>query len=72
MLISSCKRQIYRFHVATQKESSITPRIAIIGLVSLSVAVGVQPVDAQGNRLYAGVSGMWSTQGSTRPGQSNV
>jgi hypothetical protein len=41
------------------------PRIVIIGMVFLSVAVCVQPADAQGNRLYAGVSGMVSTQGST-------
>ena len=40
------------------------PRIAIIGLVLLSVAVDVHTADAQDNRLYAGVSGMWSTQGS--------
>ena len=40
------------------------PRIAI-GLVFLSVAIGVHDADAQDNRLYAGVSGMWSTQGST-------
>jgi hypothetical protein len=38
--------------------------MATIGWVLLSVAVGVQPADAQDNRLYAGVSGMWSTQGS--------
>jgi hypothetical protein len=38
------------------------PRIAI-GLVFLSVAIGVHDADAQDNRLYAGVSGMWSTQG---------
>ena len=33
----------------------MTPRIAIIGLVFLSVVVGVQPADAQDDRLYAGV-----------------
>jgi hypothetical protein len=38
------------------------PRIAI-GLVFLSVAIGVHDADAQDNRLYAGVSAMWSTQG---------
>jgi hypothetical protein len=46
----------------------MTPRIAIIGLVFLSVVVGVQPADAQDDRLHAGVSGMWSTQGSAIPG----
>ena len=35
-------------------------------MVFLSVAVCVQPADAQDNRLYAGVSGMLSTQGSTQ------
>jgi hypothetical protein len=40
------------------------PRIAI-GLVFLSVAIGVHDAAAQDSRLYAGVSGMWSTQGST-------
>jgi hypothetical protein len=39
------------------------PRIAI-GLVFLAVAIGVHDADAQNNQLYAGVSGMWSTQGS--------
>jgi hypothetical protein len=43
----------------------MTPRIAIIGLVFLSVAVGVHTAAAQDSRLYVGVSGMWSTQGST-------
>jgi hypothetical protein len=33
-----------------------------VGIVS--VAVDVHTADAQDNRLYAGVSGMWSTQGS--------
>jgi hypothetical protein len=42
----------------------MTPRIAIIGLLFVSVVVGVQRADAQDDRLYAGVSGMWSTQGS--------
>jgi hypothetical protein len=39
------------------------PRIPIIGLVFLVSCCGVQPADAQDNRLYAGVSAMWSTQG---------
>jgi hypothetical protein len=39
-------------------------RMAINGLVLVSVAVDVHTADAQDNRLYAGVSGMWSTQGS--------
>jgi hypothetical protein len=40
------------------------PRIVIIGLVFLVSCCDVQPADAQDDRLYAGVSGMWSTQGS--------
>jgi len=43
----------------------MTPRIAIVGLVFLAVAVSVRSAAAQDNRHYAGVSGMWSTQGST-------
>ena len=43
----------------------MTLRIVIIGLVFLSVVVGVQTAAAQDSRLYAGVSGMVSTQGST-------
>jgi hypothetical protein len=40
------------------------PRMAILGLVFLSVGVSVRTAAAQDDRLYAGVSGMWSTQGS--------
>jgi hypothetical protein len=43
----------------------ITPRLAVIGLVFLLVAVTVHTADAQDNPLYAGVSGMWSMQGAT-------
>ena len=43
----------------------MTLRIVIIGLVFLSIVVSVHSAAAQDNRHYAGVSGMWSTQGST-------
>jgi hypothetical protein len=42
----------------------MTPRLAIFGLVFLPVVCGVHVAAAQDDRLYAGVSGMWSTQGS--------
>jgi hypothetical protein len=46
----------------------ITSRIAIFGLVLVLVGAGVHTADAQDGRLYAGVTGMWSTQqGSTTP-----
>jgi hypothetical protein len=52
----------------TKESVPILPRIIIIGLVLLVSCCGVQPADAQDNRLYVGVSGMWSTQqGSTTP-----
>jgi hypothetical protein len=43
---------------------SIMPRIVIIEMLFLSVVVGVHVAAAQDSRLYAGVSGMWSTQAS--------
>ena len=42
----------------------VTPRIAIIRFMLRSVGLGVHTADAQDNPVYAGVSGMWSTQGS--------
>jgi hypothetical protein len=49
---------------STKRRVPMTPRIPIIGLVFLVSCYGVQSADAQDNRLYAGVSGMVSTQGS--------
>jgi hypothetical protein len=44
----------------------------IVRLVFLSVLVtGVHAADAQDARLYAGVSGMWSTQDSVTPGEGS-
>ena len=47
-------------------------RIDILGFILLSAMVtGVHSADAQDNRLYAGVSGMLSTQGSVVPGEGS-